>query len=191
MPNDCDFNYDDACWFLLHWRCNPFSVGFAQCKPPSSCPGDSAVTKCGVAQEAQDKSETTYTTKPWHVDIYWVSKFTSRVKLVINASVTVMFHFMDFLPSFPVFCSCFLSCSLSSIVDLIWLIVLTCFQFCSHYPAVYLLHVSLVDYLSFVYKNGCFWKVGYIWSVFLSSRDLEHAEGLFWPRTWCWQLHTA
>uniref|UniRef100_A0A8C1AU23 C3/C5 convertase n=1 Tax=Cyprinus carpio carpio TaxID=630221 RepID=A0A8C1AU23_CYPCA len=55
---------------------------------------DSAVTKCGVAQEEQDKSETPYTSKPWHVDILWVCKFTSRVlmKLVIKTSVTVMFH---------------------------------------------------------------------------------------------------
>uniref|UniRef100_A0A8C1LW59 C3/C5 convertase n=1 Tax=Cyprinus carpio TaxID=7962 RepID=A0A8C1LW59_CYPCA len=55
---------------------------------------DSAVTKCGVAQEEQDKSETSYTSKPWHVDILWVCKFTSRVlmKLVIKTSVTVMLH---------------------------------------------------------------------------------------------------
>ncbi|XP_073674042.1 complement C2 [Garra rufa] len=32
---------------------------------------DSAVTKCGVAQEKQDNPETPYTTKPWHVDIQW------------------------------------------------------------------------------------------------------------------------
>ncbi len=79
-------------------RCNPFSVGFPQCKYPPSCPGDSAVTKCGVAQETKDTTETTYTTKPWHVDIFWVGKFMSRVlmKLVIETCVTVMFHFMDF-----------------------------------------------------------------------------------------------
>ncbi|RXN13267.1 complement C2-like protein [Labeo rohita] len=33
---------------------------------------DSAVTKCGVAQEELDKSEKTYTARPWHVDISWV-----------------------------------------------------------------------------------------------------------------------
>ncbi|KAL1260174.1 hypothetical protein QQF64_008001 [Cirrhinus molitorella] len=32
---------------------------------------DSAVTKCGVAQEKQDKPESPYTSKPWHVDIFW------------------------------------------------------------------------------------------------------------------------
>ncbi len=90
-------------------RCNPFNVGFTQCKYPPSCLGDSAVTKCGVAQEKQDKRKTTYTTKPWHVDISWVGKFTSRVsmKLAIKTFVTVMVHIMDFLfilPSFLVSC---------------------------------------------------------------------------------------
>ncbi|RXN14406.1 complement C2-like protein [Labeo rohita] len=33
---------------------------------------DSAVTKCGVAQEELDKSEKTYTARPWHVDISWM-----------------------------------------------------------------------------------------------------------------------
>uniref|UniRef100_A0A671NTH4 C3/C5 convertase n=1 Tax=Sinocyclocheilus anshuiensis TaxID=1608454 RepID=A0A671NTH4_9TELE len=39
---------------------------------------DSAVTKCGVAQEEQHNSETTYT-RPWHVNILWVGKFISGV----------------------------------------------------------------------------------------------------------------
>uniref|UniRef100_A0A672QA57 C3/C5 convertase n=1 Tax=Sinocyclocheilus grahami TaxID=75366 RepID=A0A672QA57_SINGR len=39
---------------------------------------DSAVTKCGLAQEEQHNSETTYT-RPWHVNIIWVGKFISGV----------------------------------------------------------------------------------------------------------------
>jgi len=45
--------------------------------------GDSAVTKCGVAQEQEDqgeqeKPENTYT-RPWHVNVLWVGKSISRV----------------------------------------------------------------------------------------------------------------
>nr|BAA34707.1 complement factor B/C2B [Cyprinus carpio] len=52
---------------------------------------DSAVTKCGVAQEEQDKSETSYTSKPWHVDILWGPR-TCRGSILTKSMVLTAAH---------------------------------------------------------------------------------------------------
>lgn len=190
---------------------SPFSVGIPQCKYPPSCPGDSAVTKCGVAQEELDKSEKTYTARPWHVDISWVGKFTSRVlmKLVIKIFATVMFHFMDFwfvLPCFPVFCYCFLwsCCSRFSFVALVWwlrspvsslvliILCISCSQFyffvlCCLCCCMFLLRILSVLFI----KTVAFRYFAFLRFRWYLASDLENAEGLYWRRAWFWQLHTA
>ncbi|XP_016383624.1 complement C2 isoform X2 [Sinocyclocheilus rhinocerous] len=51
---------------------------------------DSAVTKCGVAQEEQHNSETTYT-RPWHVNILWGVR-TCRGSILTKSMVLTAAH---------------------------------------------------------------------------------------------------